>query len=271
MKQEITDDVKRVARSLGKNPGDKFSRSEYLNNGARFSHYDLYDGGLNFTVYCEGAGYKPKAKEPVPDEVYFERYRKAVGELGRQPKSSERKMFGLTIPTRRRGILDEFGKRLIACGNGEVSNSEKVEARQDSPQVEEEHSKNEHIAASQCSRPIPPIPEKTRRKKWERTGIAGHPYAPQDESGVIALFSILCAKGVIPWQILDLNSGKGIDAICYDDRQNRELKVELKHILSRSSWNHSVDDLDWVVCWENRWSGTKFPKPVYELKTLVKR
>ncbi|TAJ24362.1 MAG: hypothetical protein EPO64_09585 [Nitrospirae bacterium] len=127
----------------------------------------------------------------------------------------------------------------------------------------------EHKTIAGLPRPIPPIPEQTRRKNWKRTGIVGFPYAPQDESGVIALFSILCTQGVIPWQIIELNSGKGIDATCYDEKRQCELKVELKHLLTRSNWNHSVDDLDWVVCWENRWKD--FPKPVYELKSLVRR
>jgi len=49
------------------------------------------------------------------------------------------------------------------------------------------------------ARPIPPIPFNTKRSKWERTGLDGFPYAPQEEQGVLALFSILCARGVLPW------------------------------------------------------------------------
>ena len=268
MKQEIVADIRKVAERLGLKPGERFSRSEYLSNEARFSHDNLYDGGMNFTIYCEEAGYKPKTKEPVSDEAYFERYQKAVSVLGRPPKSSERIMFGLTVPGRRRRILDEFRNRVTSPGNGEVETSKSIEKREGQPKSRE-HSEKDDVVGSEYSRPIPPIPEKTRRKKWERTGIPGHPYAPQDESGVIALLAILCANGVLPWQILDLNSGKGIDAVVYDDRQQRELRVELKHTLSRPSWNHPVDSLDCVVCWENRWKD--FPKRVIELRSLVKK
>lgn len=38
--QEIIDDIVRVARDLGLVPGKNgLSRSEYLSNGGRFSHY----------------------------------------------------------------------------------------------------------------------------------------------------------------------------------------------------------------------------------------
>lgn len=39
----------------------------------------------------------------------------------------------------------------------------------------------------------------------------------------------------------------------------REIRVELKHTLSRVSWNHKVEDLDYVVCWENRWPAFQNP------------
>lgn len=115
--------------------------------------------------------------------------------------------------------------------------------------------------------PVPPIPRKTKRVRWERTGIKGFPYAPQDEESVVTLFAILCSQGRIDWQILDLNRGKGIDATCYDNALHREVQVELKHTLSRGSWNHPIEDIDYVVCWENRW--LDFPKPVIELRGLI--
>ena len=270
MKQEIVDDVGRVALMLSKKPGDGFSRREYLNNGARFSMYDIYDGGRNWSCYCEEAGFKPETNEAVPDEVYFERLRRAWCDLGRLPKTSERKKFGLQFGKSRWPTLEAFIKTATSKGIVKLPNSDnggKVERPRRSS-VKEFPEKKQKVVTER-SRPIPPIPEKTNRKRWERIGVVGFPYAPQDESGVIAPFSVLCAQGIIPWQILDLNSGKGIDAVCYDDRQHRELKVELKHTLSRSNWNHSIDDLDYVVCWENRWRD--FPKPVKELKALVKR
>lgn len=269
--KEIVDDIIKVARRLGLVPRkDKFSRAEYLNNGGRFSYYDLYDDGMNWTYYCEKAGYKTKTKEHIPDEIYYERLQKAVKDLGRLPKVYERKKFGLNFSKRRWPTLDDFIKTATLKGIVKLPNSEKVQRVKKPPNEDKESSQKEHYTVlSEFSRPIPPIPEKTKRKKWERTGIVGFPYVPQDESGVIALFSILCAQGTIPWQIIELNSGKGIDAICYDDQQRREIRVEFKYILSCSNWNHPFDSFDYLVCWENRWPN--FPKPVLELKTLIKK
>ena len=115
---------------------------------------------------------------------------------------------------------------------------------------------------------VPPIPSQTRRVNWKRTAVECFPYAPQDEQGVVALFAVLCNGGQIERQILDLNGGRGIDATCYDEAMHREIRVELKHTLSRGSWNHSLQDIDYLVCWENRWPD--FPKPVIELKALIK-
>ena len=268
--QEIVEDIRRVAINLGKKPGDQFGKSEYLNNGARFSVYDIHDGGLSWEHHCPKAGFKTKATEEVPDEIYFDRLLKAQSALGgRFPKTSERKKFGLNFRKRRWPTLNAFIKEAASKGIVALPVSSKVEKVEEALKKDEQPQREAHKETFESSRPIPPIPERTRRKKWERTGIVGFPYAPQDESGVVALFSVLCAQGIIPWQILDLNSGKGIDAVCYDDRQHREIRVELKHTLSRSNWNHSIDSLDYVVCWENRWRD--FPKPVKELKTLVRR
>ena len=268
MNQEIVDDIRTVAKSIGKCLGDKFSRSEYLSNGARYSYYDLYDGGTNFSDYCKKAGFVTKAKEHVPEEIYLERLANAFRKLGRLPKTSERKNFGLNVDKLR---FDTLVTTATLKGIVNIPNSEEEKQKRDAPR-ECEYSEplqgnpNESL---EPARRIPPIPEKTKRKKWERTGVEGFPYAPQDESGVIALFAILCSTGKIPWQILDLNSGKGIDAIVHDDKLHAEVRVELKHTLSKNSWNHSIDSLDCVVCWENRWKD--FPKRVIELRSLVKK
>jgi hypothetical protein len=119
-------------------------------------------------------------------------------------------------------------------------------------------------AACQGARRIPPIPSKSKRRKWARIDVPGFPYAPHDEQGVVALFAVLCNRGGKPWQILDINGGKGIDAICWDDERNIEFRVEFKYVLSKQSWNHPVDNLDLVVCWRNQW--LDFPKPVFELE-----
>lgn len=265
MKPEILDDIKKVAGRLGLKSGEVFSQRNYLANGGHFSAYQISDGGNTWSDYCKKDGFRPDIKDRVSDEEYWERYQQAITRLGRFPKQSEHKMFGLNVPNNRRAILSEFRGRAISLGlisSPRFGNEECDEVNRYDESNEAKEKVQEVV--DKPFRPIPPIPERTKRKKWERTGVEGYPYAPQDEDGVIALFAILCAKGIIPCQITELNRGKGIDATCYDEMHHKELKVELKHTLSRSSWNYSVDSLDYVVCWENRWRD--FPKPVYDLR-----
>lgn len=259
--EAVAEDIRSVASKLGRRT---LSRSEYLQHG-KYSGYHLYDGGRTWEGLCAAAGIQTKKIEPVSDEVYFERLQRAVASLGRLPKSSERKRFGLNFSKRRWPTFNSFIQTAIERGiiprpANEIAPQRPVAQKDKRPAATAP-------PAIVGSRPIPPIPASTKRRKWQRTSIEGFPYAPQDEQGVVALFAILCGQGHIPWQILDLNAGKGIDATCYDEEHHQELRVELKYLLSRSSWNHSIEDLDYVVCWESRWPD--FPKPVLELRTLV--
>ena len=65
MEQDITHsiiaDIKKVARRLGKN---ELSRSEYYQHG-KFSHYQIYEGGRNWTSLCKKAKIGTKTKEPI--------------------------------------------------------------------------------------------------------------------------------------------------------------------------------------------------------------
>ena len=254
VKQEIVDDIRRVARNIGLKPGDELGKRDYLNHGAQFSDYQIREGGITWSAYCTKAGYKPKIRNKfIPDEIYFVRLQEAINQLGRFPKTLEQKKFKLWFPKKRWLTLGVFIENAILQGKVRLPASLKIKPAAEKPKEDNQAPKEEHYEPiKEQARAIPPIPQRTRRKKWERTGMEGFPYAPQDESGVIALFSILCAKGIIPWQILELNKGKGIDAVCYDDRKNCEFKVELKYILSRSNWNHPLDSFDRLVCWENR-------------------
>lgn len=176
--------------------------------------------------------------------MYFERLRRAIETLGRLPKTQERKRFRLNFSKRRWPTLGALIKDAVSKGIISARSSEKDGLVDEQPRCMSKTLPKEHRDSFQDSRPIPPIPERTKRKRWERTGVAAFPYAPHDESGVVALFSILCGLRKILWQILEFNRGKGLDAIVYDERRHHELKVELKHILSRSAWNHSVDSVD---------------------------
>jgi len=93
------------------------------------------------------------------------------------------------------------------------------------------------------------------------------PYAPQDENSVIALFAILCNRGIVRWQILDLSGGSGIDALCHDEESKNEIRVEFKLVLSKNNWNHDFNKVDYVVCWKNTWPD--FPKKVIDLKKVL--
>jgi hypothetical protein len=260
--QKLLEDVKRVAHLL--NVRD-LSRSEYLAHG-NFNAYQLYDIAGSWTDLCAEVGLSTKAKSSISDEEYFDRLAKAVKELGRYPTAMERKRFGLNMSKRRYPTLKFFIKEAI-----------RQEYVPDLYQSTEQKAKNENdetikslIVSSidnlSSERIIPPIPSNTIRKKWERIDIPGFPYAPQEEQGVLAIFSILCSKRILPWQILDISTN-GIDAICFDEESQKEIHVELKFLLSRGSWNHPIDDLDYLVCWESRWPD--FPKPVIELRKLI--
>ena len=250
----IVADIRRVAAGR-----KAMSRAEYLQEG-RYSEYQLYDGGRTWDSLCHAANVRSKRIEPVPDEVYFRRLAIAVKQLGRYPKVSERKHFGLNFSKRRYPTLAAFIRRAVDAG-------EIPDLFPSPPQAPPRVDLPSQPASAGAERRVPPIPRRTGRRKWQRTAIYGFPYAPQDELGVVALFAILCSNRTVPWQILELRGGKGIDATCFDESTGQELRVELKFRLSRTSWNHRIEDLDYVVCWENRWPD--FPKPVVELSRLV--
>ena len=153
----------------------------------------LYDGGRTWGSLCRLAGVTPKTNEPVRDEVYFGRLTAAIKQLGRIPKSSERKRFGLNFTKRRYPTLQAFVDRAIELGHLPAPSAPTASAPQKTPPAISPTSAV--TSASKAVRPVPPIPLDTRRSKWERTGIDGFPYAPQDELGVVALFGILCSQG----------------------------------------------------------------------------
>ena len=268
---DIVNDIKRVAKKLGKS---ELSRSEYVSNGGQFTTYQIYDGGRTWEDWWCQAGISTKAKELVPDEVYIERLKVAVQKLGRTPKVSESKKFGLNFSKRRYPTLKAFIN--WAEKSGKIARSLESSLREEGSERIEVGIQANTSAESlidqpkqEDTRPIPPSPANTERKKWERTNIYGFPHAPQDESGVVAIFSILCGREALPWEILELKGGKGIGATCWDHDSKAEIRVELKHTLARGGWNHKVEDIDYVVCCENRWPN--FPKSVVVLRDKVRQ
>lgn len=269
IQQAIVADIRRVAGELGTS---ELSRSEYLQRG-EFTQYQLYDDGRTWGSLCASAGIRSKTRLAVSDETYFRNLASAVEVLGRYPLATERKRFGLNVNKRRYANLTALIDTAIELGYVPDLRARTAPAESGS----NVGSASDTLAGliktalhnqGRTPRSTPPIPLNTRRRRWERTGLAGFPYAPQEEQGVLALFAILCAEGILPWQILDISAGKGIDATCFDEVSQREIQVELKYLLSKGSWNHPLDDLDYVVCWESRWAG--FPKPVIELSKLLR-
>ena len=264
----IIDDIKRVATKLGRR---ELSCSEYVQHGG-FSEYQIYDGGRTWEEYCRAVGIVTKRKNHVTDEIYFSRLKEAIQKLGRLPKTRERKRFSLNFSQRRYPTLNDFIEEAVRRKVIEPPphHSTKITPREKIPRpIPDIAHDNVSSPLPNAKRTTPPIPTRTNRKKWERASVEGFPYAPEDESGVVALFAILCHQRKIDWQILELRSGKGIDATCYDHETQREIRVELKHTLSRAGWNHRFEDVDYVVCWENRWHD--FPKPVIVLRDILKK
>lgn len=262
---DLIADVKMVALKLGTN---MLSRSEYFQHG-QYTAYQVYDGGRTWEDVCRAAELETKKKEPVSDEEYLSRLKQAFEILGRYPKTSERKKFGLNFSKRRYATLNEFIRKAVALEYLPDLFNDKAEKESDEITLTITDSfrpKSEPLERGK--RPVPPIPIDTKRTKWERTEVDGFPYAPHDELGVVGLFAILCSNGKIKWQILEMRGGKGIDITCYDEVMDKTIRVELKHTLSKGNWNHKIEDLDFVVCWENRWPD--FPKPVLVLNEIAR-
>jgi hypothetical protein len=216
------------------------------------------------------AGIATRKKEAVPDEVYFDRLKKAHESLARFPKSSERKKFGLNFSKRRYPTLSAFIARAAQLGYVDLAKETTKAGTAQEHAVTRVPPPEPSKAAETATYPVPAIPVGTKRRRWERTGVEGFPYAPQDESGVVALFAILCARGELgehDWSILELRQGKGIDTTCYDHKLNREIPVELKYKLSKAVWDKRTEDVDFVVCWESAWPD--FPRPVVILRELL--
>lgn len=173
-------DIGAVAKRLGRNT---LSRAEYLQHG-KFSGYQIYDGGRTWEGLCKLAGIASKRIEAVSDDVYFERLASAARQLGRLPNVSERKKFGLNFSKRRYPTLKAFVDRAVESGSLSPPTGGAAQARRES----------KHVASPplsrrlepRTSRPVPPIPLETTRKKWERTGIDGFPYAPYAPPGRLA-------------------------------------------------------------------------------------
>lgn len=272
-REEKLADIRRIRESLG---ATVLSYPQYRDAGGQFSKWQLYADGDSWANLCAECNLEvDRRNAPISDDTYFARLTAFIQKTGRLPKTSEQKLAGLSFrkarwPTLKTFLAEASDKGIIPAGlglpslHGTAKDQENVIPMNLQPQV----AAHETLHGS---RRIPPPPLQSLRAnpKWKRIDVFGLPYAPQDENAVIALFAILCHRGVIPWQILDLNGGQGVDCLCYDDSTNTELRVEFKLVLSQNTWNHSLEDLDVVVCWKNSWH--RFPKRVLELEAVVRQ
>ena len=269
--EQKVNDIAAIKNKLG---CTKLSFAQYRDAGGRFTKGQIYSNGDTWGELCAEAGTSmDDSKAPVSNDVYFAKLKKFVDEKGRLPKTSERTLAGLNFQKSRWPTLSLFIDEAVSKGVIEASYRKLPVVPESEPKASLPTSLppsgNNAPTGVPCQpiRGVPPIPSRSKRRTWKRIDVPGFPYAPQDEQGVVALFAILCNRGDRPWQILDVNGGKGIDAVCWDDDRNAEFRVEFKYVLSKQSWNHSLVDLDLVVCWLNKWPD--FPKPVLELSKLL--
>ena len=140
------------------------------------------------------------------DSTYFTRLAKAVKALGRYTRTSERKKYGLNMSKRRYPTLEAFVRKAVELGKVEDLFEAELHEPHHShlmvqPQLEIVSLVRKALRdPSRMKRPVPPIPLETARSKWERTGLSGFPYAPHEEQGVLALFSILCAERILNYK-----------------------------------------------------------------------
>lgn len=274
-REEKLADIKRIALNLEcyKHAQPAISYPEYAKAGGKYSKGQIFSNGDTWRELCHEVDLEAKPKNlPVADEVYFSNLKKFYENKGRLPKASERTKAGLGFRKARwrpfqafvneaaeRGYVPLSCRKSVSGGTPPLEGDKKTEPNSPAPVVPTIH-----------RRLVPPIPKTSLRRspKWERIDVPGMPYAPQDESAVIALFAICCALGDLPYQILDITGGEGIDSVCFDHTHNKELRVEFKLHLSKNTWNHDLNSLDMVVCWKNRWP--EFPKKVVELCNTIK-
>lgn len=236
---------------------------EYLEAGGEFSRSQLYSDGHTL----ETVGLVPDdANAPVADQEYLRRLKQFIEKNGRLPKSKEKRLAGLNFSRSRWSSLGVFLE--YAANEGVIPDALSTRRRSTS-RASADLSGQSPIAmdakptVAVHNRELPPIPKKSKWKKWSRIDEPGFPYEPHDELGVVALFAILCSHGKLPYQLVGATGGKGTDSVCWDEENHRHLNIEFKYVLAKTTWNHPLNDVDVVVCWRSAWPN--FTKEVIEL------
>lgn len=258
--EEKKNDVERIKTRLGLT---RLLLREYLDAGGEFSRSQLYSDGHTLDT----VGLAPDdVNVPVADEVYLGRLKQFIEREGRLPKSREKRLAGLNFSTGRWGSLGaflEFAAKKGVIPNALVSGRGPILPVSPALSGQSPVVMGTETAVAVQERELPPIPKKSKWKKWSRIDEPGFPYAPHDELGVVALFAILCSHGKLPYQLVGATGGQGTDSVCWDENNRRHLNIEFKYVLSKTTWNHPLNEVDVVVCWRSTWPD--FTKEVLEL------
>lgn len=111
-----------------------------------------------------------------------------------------------------------------------------------------------------------PSSKKNQRPKAERLKGAPLELAPENELGVVFLFSQLARK----WRLkIEQIRPQFPDCIAYQKVQNGERRIRIEfEFKSRNFKNHghSANGCDWIVCWEHNWPSAPKSLQIIELR-----
>ncbi len=258
-------DMTRVAEQLNVS---SLSWRQYWDNGGNYTEGQIFSDGHKWEDLCKELGLdSDRRNKPVTDEEYLRRLKEFYDREGRVPNTSEIRLARLGFGKSRWPTLKAFLAFGVEQGTIPARALKKPyridetgEPTRDAAVTQRPENQDSSPGRERTPPPIPP----GSKKKWQRIDEPGFPYAPTSEAGVVALFAILCSHGKLPFQLVEITGGKGIDSTCWDERSKEHVSLEFKYKLRENSrWNHSIKDLHMVVCWNNEWPG--FPKEVIAL------
>jgi hypothetical protein len=88
-------------------------------------------------------------------------------------------------------------------------------------------------------------------------------YAPQNELGVVFLFSHIAKK--LRLRIEEIRP-QFPDCIAYQKVGGKEKKIRIEFEFESRKFNHDPKGCDWIVCWEHNWPGIPTNLKVIELR-----
>lgn len=104
-------------------------------------------------------------------------------------------------------------------------------------------------------------------KRAERLEGAPLGYAPENEQGVVFLFSYLAKR----WRLKVEKIRQGFpDCIAYQKTHGAEKKVRIEFEFKSKNFKHPPRGCDWIVCWEHNWPRVPKSLRVVELRKEFK-